>query len=352
MKVGKSITELAQEIERQAAAKQDFIADTRALSLTALGELELKNGESRTFPVNRHALRQIAERVGLPMKYADRMSLDAPELLATNVNHWFQAKPERRMIRTLDGVGRAFLSDRYQRIDHLNIVEEIFPVINQIPDVEIVSCQITDAKLYVKAITHSVRAEIKSKRVGDIVEAGFVFANSETGLGSFSVFPFVNFLWCLNGMVRNKDGMRAYHVGRQQSSVEFETKVLSDNTKRLEDAAVISRAKDVLAAAIDQTRFNEWVQSIQETVEQPIEGDPVKAVELLGDTYAFNQEERTSVLRHLISGADLSRYGLMNAVTRTAEDLESYDRATEFETFGGAIVDLPRKEWQRIAIAA
>jgi len=42
----------------------------------------------------------------------------------------------------------------------------------------------------------------------------------------------------------------------------------------------------------------------------------------------------------------------MNAVTRTAEDLESYDRATEFETFGGAIVDLPRKEWQRIAIAA
>jgi hypothetical protein len=352
MKVGKSITELAIEIERQANAKKDFIADTRALSLNALGELELKNGETRTLPVNRHALRQIAERVGLPMKYADRMALDAPELLATNVNHWFAQKPERRMVRTLDGVARAFLSDRYQRIDHVDVAEAIFPIVHRIPGIEILSSEITESKLYVKAVTHSVRAEIKSKRVGDFVEAGFVFSNSETGLGSFSVFPFVNFLICTNGMVRNKDGMRAFHVGRQQASVEFETKVLSDKTKRLEDAAVLSRAQDVIKAAIDQTNFEKWVDSIQQTVEQKIEGDPVQAVEVLGETFSFNQSERTGVLRHLIQGGDLSRYGLMNAVTRTAEDLESYDRATEFETFGGAVVDLPKSEWHRIAIAA
>jgi len=34
------------------------------------------------------------------------------------------------------------------------------------------------------------------------------------------------------------------------------------------------------------------------------------------------------LLRHLIEGGDLSQYGLINAVTRTAEDAKFYDRAS------------------------
>ena len=47
------------------------------------------------------------------------------------------------------------------------------------------------------------------------------------------------------------------------------------------------------------------------------------------------------MLKHLIKGGDLSAWALANAVTRAAADLESYDRATEFEALGGKVIELP-----------
>jgi hypothetical protein len=91
---------------------------------------------------------------------------------------------------------------------------------------------------------------------------------------------------------------------------------------------------------------------MQQQTQQVVRGDPAKAIEVLADDFGMSDGERSSVLRHLIEGGDLSRYGLMNAVTRTAEDLESYDRATEFETMGGRVLDLPKAQWERVAEAA
>ena len=39
-------------------------------------------------------------------------------------------------------------------------------------------------------------------------------------------------------------------------------------------------------------------------------------------------------------GAFLSLWGLANAVTRSAEDCESYDRAIEMERIGGQVIEL------------
>lgn len=68
--------------------------------------------------------------------------------------------------------------------------------------------------------------------------------------------------------------------------------------------------------------------------------------------FAMTQEQGTSILQHLIRGADLSRYGLHSAITRTAEDLPDYDDATAFEAAGGTIIDLPQAEWRQLATAA
>ena len=48
----------------------------------------------------------------------------------------------------------------------------------------------------------------------------------------------------------------------------------------------------------------------------------------------------------------MSQYGLINAVTRTAEDAKSYDRATELEMAGAAVLDLKPTEWRDLALAA
>ena len=94
------------------------------------------------------------------------------------------------------------------------------------------------------------------------------------------------------------------------------------------------------------------IDAMSDQTRQFIKGDPVKAIQVLGEATVMSKDEQSSVLRHLIEGGDLSRFGLMNAVTRTAEDVQSYDRATEIETLGGRILDLAANDWQRIAEAA
>ena len=110
MKEGRSLVELAGELERQQTSKRDFLADTRSLKMAVGGDIEVSNGKAETFKTTDHCHGQIGSRLNIPKKYYDRMRAEAPELLAHNVNEWFQRKPERRMVRTLDGRARAFLA--------------------------------------------------------------------------------------------------------------------------------------------------------------------------------------------------------------------------------------------------
>ena len=54
------------------------------------------------------------------------------------------------------------------------------------------------------------------------------------------------------------------------------------------------------------------------------------------------------MLRHLIEGGDLSAYGLVNAVTHFAQDVDDYDRATEFEALGGTHARASRQGVDRV----
>ncbi len=108
MKTGRTLTELAIELERQSSTKKDFIASTEVLEMTDTGAMILEGDTTQEFEIADVAHTQIAARLDIPAKYYSRMREKAPELLAANVNGWFQQKPERRMVRTLDGQMRAF----------------------------------------------------------------------------------------------------------------------------------------------------------------------------------------------------------------------------------------------------
>ena len=354
MKAGRTLSEVAAEIERQAETKHDYIADTRQLRLEDDGHTLSLDGHG-IFQTKDLALTQIGAHAGIPVPYMRRMQTEAPELLARNVNHWFQAKPAQRMVRTLDGGARAFLSSRYARIDNLEVAHTVLPVLAEIGrkfgGMEVVSSEVTDHRLYLKAVFPSLRAEItNTRRVGDFVEAGILISNSEVGLGAVSVKAFARFLACLNGMTR--DGGGAWkHVGRRADESEEIYALLTDEAKAADDKALLLKLRDTVAATLDRSQFDAWVHKIQHTTEQQIEGDVPAAVEALAKTLTLRQDEKSSVLRHLIEGGDLSRFGLMNAVTRTAEDVESYDRATELEALGGAVVDLNARDWHLISTA-
>lgn len=345
----KSLTELAQTIEAQTAGKADLVVPASVLHMTDNAALNVAEAPSREVTHLGH--RQIAEYTGIPAAYYDKLrGVDRP-LLAHNVNGWLGRKGnERRMVRTLDGNVRALLSDRYQRIDNHEVADVALSVLSKVPGIRVVSSAITESRMYIKAVSEAVQATVPgSRRVGDIVEAGIMVRNSEVGLGSVSIQPFANFLVCLNGMVRDKSGMRAAHVGRR-IDLDIEG-LLTDQTRRLEDEVVLRKVRDVIAHAFDKGAFTKFIDQLGATTQQRIEGDVSAAVEALGPTLGLLQGERSSVLRHLIEGSDLSRYGLMNAITRTAEDVESYDRATEIETIGYRMIELPQRDWSAISNA-
>ena len=142
------------------------------------------------------AHRQIGSALGIPAKYYDKMRAENPELLAQNVNSWFTMTPQKRMVRTLDGNARAFLSERYRRIDNAEIAEAVLPILAEMPDVRIESCEITESKMYLKAVNPRLTAEVVP---GDIVQSGILITNSEVGMGSMSIQPLVYRLVCTNG---------------------------------------------------------------------------------------------------------------------------------------------------------
>ena len=64
------------------------------------------------------------------------------------------------MLRVMDGNVRAFLSDRYRRLDNLELCASVLPIIHGMKGAVIESCEVTEAHLYLKVINKKMKAEV------------------------------------------------------------------------------------------------------------------------------------------------------------------------------------------------
>lgn len=353
MKSGRSLVSLAQELERQLHSKKDLVVSSQLLRHDTNDEgdtrlvIEESNGPAK-YGITPLARRQLAEKLKIPYTYFERMRHDQPVLLDRNVNTWLQSEDDRRMIRTLDGHVRAVLSDRYRRLDNFDLAESVLPILQQLPEVKFESVELTDTRMYLKVVTPRLKYEMTP---GDIVQAGVVITNSEVGQGTLSVQPLLYRLVCRNGLIAWDRSLRKTHVGRAQGAEDDGVTVYRDDTLRADDKAFFLKVRDVVQAAVSETTFRQMAQKMQKTLHIPLIGDPVKTVEVLANRYDLTDTERSGVLRHLITEGDLSGYGLVNAVTHFSQEVEDYDRATDFEVLGGKLIELPTEEWKGLAQA-
>ena len=119
MKAGLSIQELGTELWRRDEAKLDYLVHTGSLHMDAWGTHPMlrvsdAGGTDLVEPLDilPTAHRQLGDYLGIPKKYYDRMLSEDTELLTQNVNRWLRREPELRILRTIDGQTRAFLSNR------------------------------------------------------------------------------------------------------------------------------------------------------------------------------------------------------------------------------------------------
>lgn len=339
MKQGRTLQELAVEIERQNNAKKDYLVSTEALRMSndnGYTTLDIPGMDPMGLTDVAHS--QIGAYLEIPSRYYQRMRDSNPDLLVENVNGWLErTPPASRMVRTLDGRARAFLSDKYRRIDNVQVAEAVLPIIARMPGAEVKSCEITDNKMYIKVVNPRLTENVS---VGDTVQGGILISNSEIGLGSVMVTPLIYRLVCSNGMVITDGQVRKNHIGRTNES-DVDYSILRSETIEAEDKAFIMKLQDAVTAATDEAMFRTRVKELQDSKDAKIE--PViahKVVELTAKQVGITQFETEGVLGHLIAGGDLSLYGIGNAVTRYAQDVSSYDRSTDLEAIGYRIISL------------
>jgi hypothetical protein len=360
MRTGKNLVELAAEIERRAGLKRDYIAPVGKMQMAVVpdkGPALAMQGKELA-PINALAHGQIAEYAGIPKAYYDRMVATQPHLLAANVNTWLNDKAsDKRMVRTMENSVRAFLSDKYRPLENEDLGEAVLPALLKL-DLEIMSTEITERRMYIKAVDRRLFRDVPTgRKMGDgshvffdTVCPAIIISNSEVGCGRLLVETGVYTKVCTN-MAMIGAGFKKTHLGARSEISDDVYEYLSDATKKITDAAVWAQITDVIKGAFDAAKFEAVIGKLTNATEDKIEGDVVELVNKFSKRNTLTEGVRDSVLRQLIEGGDLTRYGLHAAVTRASADVEDYDLATDLERLGGSLIELPRQEWKQLLAA-
>jgi hypothetical protein len=299
------------------------------------------NGEGKGYGLGEVAQSQIVERMrptlpGIRKEYWDGMA-EIPGLRAYTVNAWLGSVNERRLVRTLDGNVRAFLSDEFQTWDNADMLAGILPVLGKYP-LRVKSCSLTERRMYLQVVFPDLTGEVK---VGDAVRAGLTFTNSEVGSGKWDVRSFLEVLRCMNGAVGESLVSRR-HVGRQ---IEGEDGLYRRDTIESDIRTAKLMLRDVVEGSLDRAKFLTKLDLLKGAASDGI-ANPVALVERVTKRFDFSDAEGANILNNLVKGGESTRWGLSNAVTAMAHTIENPDRQYEIERAGWDVVALSKSDWQ------
>lgn len=370
MKTGMSLQSLLTTVVEQQKTKRDFVANTKeSLQMVEASDMPnsvaivlLKEGSSELerFSITENCHRQIAGRLQIPLKYYFRLLEDHRDLVIHQVNALFQREPQTRLLRTLDGKARAFLSDRYKVLDNDQVLEQVLPPIvhGEIPS-QLLSSNVTENNMFMKVLftgdnlTQTI-GTIKNTGQPDTVNPGVIIKNSETGMGSLTIEGFFYRSFCLNGCVFGKseifDFKRIHLGGKLVADGDFE--IFSDETKRKQNEVIIAEVTDAMKALTNPENVRKMGDALRATKEGPQVKSAFAAVDQLAKEVPIREAEKESIIANFLTDGDFTRWGMINAVTKVANtDQVDYERACELEQIGSTLIDLQQSQWNRIANA-
>jgi hypothetical protein len=261
-----------------------------------------------------HALRQLCTRIGVPYSFFNKCP---PALQEFNVA-WFMQNMDKEkdvMLRIVKGNEiRAIVSDRYAPFDDI----ELFRILADFMDgtEEVVLQEFTEIGSHVR-ITWPTRAE--EVQPGDIVEQGIHIANSEVGVRSVTIIGVVHRLKCKNGLIarEKKGGFRGYrHIGDPERIRSNVKQVIEDVKHDSEKLMVKFR------------------QSLVKEIAQPIE-----MIDRLAADHELSKEEYEAILSSFMNEPSKNLFGVVNAVSNSAQRCGDADRRFEIESLASNVLD-------------
>lgn len=199
----KQILELSEQAKDRSSKNCDLLVPVAHLTFTADGGPRFIfdwNGETHETLLSEIAFAQLSLSLGIPVRYADRCYQASTELLEYNFGFWMlrQKEDTRRMIRlrpstTSDTfIARAYLSDRYCRIDNSDVLWQLAQAFKSRPDCgndySISHCTISDDDMNIQIL----RQKDEILPDGSIGRFGFSLTNSEVGGGAVHLTPWLS----------------------------------------------------------------------------------------------------------------------------------------------------------------
>jgi len=317
---------LIQELERQKPLKWDEKLHSSQISMVlAENQPRFQIKTSGFLAINGPCHNQIAEKLEIPLKYYHRMEEETPELLARNVNTWLERSEKDFFIRGLGDSVRAFLSDRYRVIDHLDV---LLCALNELQahDAEIEDCFLSETELNIKVKSQTLRDFVRHK--DDLIMGGIFITNSETGHKALRVEPRMFRVKCSNGMIVEELVTREIHIG---------------NGDEISDEIVYLSLRRSIRELFN--RFGEIVLLLRESTEAKIR-NPQKVIQNVVEQYKLSETQKANILMAFGAEPEYDQYGIANAVTQAAQKEETWEKSVELEKLGGKLVALPMEEFK------
>ncbi|MFF3617306.1 DUF932 domain-containing protein [Streptomyces sp. NPDC002580] len=351
-----SIGDLRRILERDQDSKIDMVAPASAISaadgnivVTGLPPVITADGVTiadGTYRPTVVADEGISDKLKIPLTYVRRTRAEAVDLYDRNINGWLERDPSRRFLlrafKGEPGVLRAWLSDSYKRLDHLDILTAVLLGVRESGHpVKITGADLTERRMIVRVESEDVAAlapellrGYRSPFTGQsgedlpLVSAGFVLTNSEVGEGKYKLTPRIVAQVCGNGMTITKDAFGKVHLGARMDAgiIEF-----SEDTQEKNLALITAQTRDAVATFMNREYVERKLSDIQREAGRKITR-PVETVELVAKQLRFTDSVRDSVFGHFIEGGQTTAGGILQAVTATAQTLSDADAAHELET--------------------
>lgn len=293
----------------------------------------------------------LADRLGGPVTATYLRKLRAEgwtDILDGTLNALIHGKPEIRepqtksvLVRALKdadggqvGTARALLSNAYKIIDHVDTLRAALSGMRAagLGAENVTQCDLTARKMYVVVEVPQVRAAAASLlkdyvspfsgnrgAENPIVHAGFVLTNSEVGDGTYSLYPRIVAEVCTNGMTIKKDvgALTQRHLGARLDDGLINYSAATHEANR----EVIRRmSEDTVRTFLTTGYLESVIRKLEEKAGEPVEKPEaaIREVTRKLEIPALYDD----VLGHFIKGADLSRGGIMHAVTAAAQSTD------------------------------
>lgn len=348
----KPVAEAIAKLEQTGSMLDDFVKPVKELEFKHHmdGRVRMEFNYTSEASTIKHAslkltdftVGQVGDKFGVPQGYLRNLHNGGgwEKQLATTImnEHASNIARERVLIRAVQDEARGFLSDKYRRLNSMEIFMAFLLAAQQHNNV-LVDAYAGETKGYLEVINPEI-TEFETPLNGRHFAAfGARIRNSDFGDGALEVRTFMLNLVCMNGAV-GLSMLKEFHLGgRIPENIR-----ISEDTYKKDTAAKAGLVRDIMAQVYLPESTNAMIEKIQGASAKEV--NLTKAIEKLPKV-GFTLTESEAVGRVLMDNdpanglqGSATLWKLVNGMTAVARDAEPA-RKRELETIASELLLKP-----------